>query len=340
MSLAIKMSESTQSKPSLFQEFRQDFALVWPRIPDKGLFLGLLALWLLIFQFIGNSTFGYVDSPSLFVWLSQCYNHANSDDSHGNLIPFIVLGLLWWKRNDFFGLEPRVWWPGLGILAVSMILHILGYSIQQQRVSAVALFLGGFSLIALVWGWKVARTCLFPYFLFAFSIPTSAVLEPLTIPLRSISTDISVVICRHFLGIPVIQEGVQLIDPKGGYHYEVAAACSGIRSLITLTAVTTVYGFLTLPGIWRRGIMVLSALPLALLGNVLRLVTIIVAAQTFGQAAGDFVHEWFGFVSFAIALGGMALLGKWLRPRESQAGHPPTPPLERSASDAALTPQN
>ncbi len=73
-------------------EFKKEFAAVWPRITNKPFFFALLAAWLLLFHFIGNSSFGYYKTPSLLRWMFNTYNEANSDDSHGLLIPFAVLG--------------------------------------------------------------------------------------------------------------------------------------------------------------------------------------------------------------------------------------------------------
>jgi exosortase len=230
----------------------------------------------------------------------------------------VVLGLLWWKREQIAAAPRSLWWPGLLGLALAMALHILGYAAQQPRVSVIALLGGIYALVATVWGWPVARRIFFPYVLLIFCVPLGDLVEPITVPLRQFSTDLTVFIVRHGLGIPVLREGVQLLDPKGVYQYEVAAACSGINSLITLLVLTSVYGFITFTRGWKRLVMVSLALPLALAGNVARLVSIIVAAEAFGREAGDFVHEWFGFLTFALALGVMLLVGNWLR--ESNPG--------------------
>src|SRR5262249_34946830 len=78
--------------------FRSDFEAFWRGMPDKGLFFGLLAAWLALFHFLGNATLGYTKTDSLFGWLRYCYS-INPDDWHGNIIPFVVLGLFWWKRE-------------------------------------------------------------------------------------------------------------------------------------------------------------------------------------------------------------------------------------------------
>jgi exosortase/archaeosortase family protein len=110
------------------------------------------------------------------------------------------------------------------------------------------------------------------------------------------------------------------MDPRGAYAYEVAAECSGIHSLIALLALTTIYGFITFSRLWKQLLVVCLAGPLALVNNVFRLVSIMIAAEAFGPKAGKFVHEWFGFVTFAMALGLLLAVGHWLgEPRLAKA---------------------
>ncbi len=307
------MGETNPKAATALDELREELPGVWRAIPRKGLFFTLLGAWLALFHLLGNPTFGYVATPSLLGWLNMAYSRSGSEDSHGPLMPLVVLGLLWWRRRRLAEVPTAVWWPGLGALAGAGLLHGLGFAVQQPRVSAVAMLLGVYALVATVWGWALARAIAFPMVLLVFCVPVGDLAEPLTVPLRQFSTDVTVVVTRHVLGIPVWQEGVQLLDPKGQYHYEVAAACSGINSLITLLVLTSVYGFVSFQTPWKRLVMVALALPLAVMGNVLRLVSIIVAAEGFGRAAGDFVHEWFGFVTFGVGVAAMLAVGHWLR---------------------------
>jgi len=110
------------------------------------------------------------------------------------------------------------------------------------------------------------------------------------------------------------------------FRYEVAAACSGLRSLIAILALATIYGFMTFETGWKRFLVVLSAFPLAVIGNVLRLLCIIIAAEVSGQAAGNYVHESaiFSLLPYVPAVIGMMLLGRWLKGRPIE----PVLPLE------------
>src|SRR5580658_919533 len=76
-------------KPS--PDWWQDTVECWHRLPNKAFFFGLLAAWLVLFQFLGNSILGYIHSSSLFVVLLNYYNNPNADDSHGIFIPFLVV---------------------------------------------------------------------------------------------------------------------------------------------------------------------------------------------------------------------------------------------------------
>ena len=142
-----------QPANGILEDFRIQLADCWQRLPNKGLFCVLLVAWLSLFHFLGNSTVGYIPTPSLLSWMSAAYGStgdaAARDDSHGKLIPFLVLGLFWLKRKRLLALPLRTWTPGLLVVALALGLHLLGYMVQQPRISIVALFVGiyGLSLI-------------------------------------------------------------------------------------------------------------------------------------------------------------------------------------------------
>ncbi len=279
-------SVNASKDESRLDEFRRELGVVWRAMPGRWLFFVLLAGWVVLFELVGNPTFGYVKTSSLFRWLYNVWTYPGSEDSHGPLIPLVVLALLWWKRKTLLAVEKRLWLPGLIPLALAVVLHVAGYLVQQPRISVVA-FLGGlYALVMTVWGWRFAMACLFPLALLVFSVPMGSVIEPLTIPLRLISTKVALFVVRDLLGIHVLAEGVIIMDPAGSYQYEVAAPCSGIHSFIAMLALTIIYGFITFKTAWRRAVIAALALPLALLGNVLRLVCIIVGAEAFGREAG------------------------------------------------------
>jgi exosortase len=306
------MAEKSAIPLSSFEAFRQELAQCLRQLPRKGIFLVLLALWIALFQFFGNSTLGYINTGSLFRWLWVDYNAVGTEDSHGPFVPLVVLGLFWWKRKEWSTLPTQVWAPGLIGLSLAVVLHVIGYGIQQPRVSVVAFIMGIFALMGLVWGKGWLRVSFFPFILLVFCLPVGELAEGVSFPLRLISTKMSVVICRWVLGLDVIRDGVTILDAKGAYSYNVDVACSGIRGLITLLALTTIYGFSTFRKSWKRGLFVLLAAPLALAGNVARITTVVMTREAFGASPAHVVHEWFGFVTFASALVVVLVLGHWL----------------------------
>ena len=291
----------------------------WRRLPNKGLFFALLAAWLAVFHFFGNSLLGYIHSPSLFTSLYAAYNNPNpaSDDSHGNFIPFLVVGLFWWKRRELLALPLQIWWGGLLILVAGMVLHVLGYALQQPRLSIVALFTGIYGLMGLAWGREWLRKSVFPFFLFVFSIPLGGQADAITFPLRLLVCQLVELVAQWVLGIDVIRMGTQLFDPLGAYQYDVAPACSGIRSLIAIFLLATVYGFITFRSPWKRLLLMASAFPLAVLGNLARMLFIIVAAEIGGQKWGNYIHEssLFSLIPYIPAIIGLLVIGRWMEKR-------------------------
>jgi exosortase len=309
----------------------QDTLDCWRRLPNKLFFFLLLAAWLALFQFLGNSILGYIHTPSLFSWMHEAYRNGGSanDDAHGNFIPFLVVGLFWWKRRELLASSFTIWWPGLLILITGMVLHIFGYVLQQPRISIVALFTGIYGLMGLAWGREWLRKSFFPFFLFAFSIPLGAQAKFITVPLQLLVSWL-VVGVAHVLGIGVMQDGVRLIDPSGTYQYEVAAACSGMRSLIAIFLLATAYGFFVFRSSWKRLFLMALALPLAVLGNLTRMLFIIIAAEIGGQEWGNYVHESgiFSLVPYLPAIIGLLVVGRLMEKRwgtdeaAGQGGHP------------------
>ena len=313
-----------QTKPAL-ANWRTDTIQCWHRLPNKAFFFALLAAWGLLFQFWGNSILGYVHTSSLFEWLYNSYNlsgEAGEDASVGNLIPFLVVGIFWWKRKELLALPLNLWSPGIWLLSAALLLHIVGYVVQQPFVSVVALFAGIYALMGLAWGREWLKHSAYPFFLFIFSMPLTAHLNFILFPLQLFICWL-VEMVAHIVGINVLREGTQLMDPSGAYGYDVAAACAGMRSLIAVFLLATVYGFAAFRSPGKRIFLMALALPFAVLGNMLRLLAIIIAAEMGGQNAGNYVHEGgpFGIISllpYVPGIIGLLWVGRWLEKREEK----------------------
>ena len=327
-----------QSTNGILEDFRIDFLECWNRLPNKGFFLVLLAAWLALFQFLGNSTLGYIKTSSLLSWMHETYQPSvdagATDDSHGQWIPFVVLGLFWWKRKLLMALPLKAWWPGLLLLGLALGLHLLGYMGQQPKISIIALFAGVYALMGLAWGRQWLRESFFPCILFAFCVPLGWSAITITFPLRVLVCRLVEWVCGYLLAIDVRVEGTSIMDPTGRFSYEVAAACSGMRSLITMLAFAVIYAMVSFRTWWKRGLLMASALPLAVLGNLVRMLSIVIAAEIGGQEWGNRIHEGgpmgvFVLLLYIPAFAGLLLLGHWLR----------EPPLPAAGAAKAETPR-
>ena len=330
------MSENAQAEPvkgpagaSSLSGFFDEATDIWRRLPHKFLFLILMVAWVALFRFYGNATLGYVRTPSLFEWARGVYSWRE-DDQFGLYMPLAVILFLWVKRKELAEVCPKIWWPALGYFAFAVILHFASFRVQQARISMLAFILGLHALIGLLWGREAMRRTIFPIFLLLFSIPFGSLADPITFNLRVFVTKVSVAISHTGLGIDVYRDGSQIYGPNGHALYDVAPACSGMRSLVAMSALSVIYAFLNFGSPWRRFVLIACSLPLAVISNVVRVTTVIIVGDAFGENAGAMIEQKFGFVTFLTAILGMMAIGWLLSERKST----PSPPAARETLEA------
>lgn len=294
----------------------------------------------LLFQFAGNSTRGYIGSSSLFYWWGFQWVNPGSETEHG----LLVLGLSLWLLVRNLRCEPAAPGPpgaALRVAALAMasglLLHALGFVAEQARVSILGLLLFAWGIAGLAGGARGARAAAFPAAFMVFAIPLNA-LDSVGFWLRMGVVGASASIA-HAVGIGVLVNGTQLLSPDGRYDYDVAAACSGVRSLMALAALSVLVGYLWFRPRWLLALMLGLSFPLVFVGNVARIVSIVVAAQLWGRAWGDRVHDFMGYGVFAIVLGGLlgvaALVGRvrpgWTSRQDAPPPGEPGPPPRAGA---------
>jgi len=267
----------------------------------------------LVWQFWGNAVRGYIDTSSVFWWWGWQWFNPDSETQHGPII-LALAGWVFWRnlkqaegdgRRQDSSLVPAIiaMVGGLGI-------HLLGYAVQQTRISIFALLIFSWGVVRLAGGVKWGRAAAFPLALLLFAVPMGA-LDAVGFHLRVVVIATTEVLVNA-IGIEVVRNGTQLFSPDGGYQYDVAAACSGVRSLMALLALSALVGYLGLrSNRWRLGVFLL-AFPLTVVGNVVRISGIVLAGEWLGQEAGEFLHDWAGFVVFLVVLGGVQVAVNWL----------------------------
>jgi len=261
----------------------------------------------MVFHFFGNSTLGYVHSASLFRWWFGQWIDAAAETQHGWLILGLSVWLFWRNLGIVFGSLGNsairdLQWSAAAMMG-GLLLHALGFAVQQARISILGLLGFSWGVLALAGGARWRSAAAFPLAFMVFAIPLN-VLDSVGFWLRLWVIKASSGIA-HTFGIGVLQSGTQLLAPDGRYQYDVAAACSGVRSLMALAALSLLVGYLNFRSWWLRAFVFLLCFPLVYLGNVARITSIIFAAQWGGQAWGERTHAWMGFIVFAIVLGGV-----------------------------------
>jgi exosortase len=263
-----------------------------------------------VFQFFGNSARGYINTPSLFWWWASHWADPQAESEHGWLI--LAISACLFARNLWLSKMTQTselaWRPLVAMLA-GFALHLLGYVMQQGRISIGGLLLFGWGVLALAGGRRWGRAALFPLAFLLFAIPLN-VLDTVGFYLRLGVIDTAWHLAQ-FVHIDVIRNGTQLLSPDGSYQYDVAAACSGMRSLMALAALSLLLGYLNFRSWWWRALIGLLCFPYAFLGNVARIFSIIAAAAWRGQGAGEMTHRVMGVGVFVIVLG-LVQMTVWL----------------------------
>lgn len=308
----------------------QELRSLWDSLPHKAAFGLVVAAWLALFHFLGNSTLGYIQTESMFGWLQAVYEGGakqGRDDELGLMIPWLVGALVVMRRAELTAIPKEPWAPALALVPVGLALHISGYLVQQTRLGVLGFLVGLYGIMGMYWGRAWMRGIAFPYLLFLFCVPISVFLDTLTHGLRLLSTFLSTSFCDWVLNMKLERAGTIVAQKASaatqGFRFDVAPACSGIRSATVVLLLTVTFAFLNFRSAWRRIFLILLSPAFAVLANVIRLIVVFAVAEAAGQAAGEAVETKFGFATFLIALGCVFLVARWLR--EPEAAVPPSP---------------
>jgi len=247
----------------------------------------------------------------------------STDDnySHGFFIVPLALYFAWERRRAIAAAPVRPSLLGLVIVAASLFLLVaglLGAELFLSRVSIIGTLAGA---ILFLFGWPMLRIVFFPLAFMLLMIPLPAIIfNKIAFPLQLLASHVGEYTISS-LDIPILREGNVLILANA--TLEVAEACSGIRSLVSLFTLGIVFGYFVDRRIWVRAVIALSAIPVAILANGLRVASAGIAAHNFGSAGVEgLFHEFSGWVVFVLAFlmmfGLQRLLQRFLPPPRVQ----------------------
>jgi len=236
---------------------------------------------------------------------------SNPDYSHGYIIPPIAVFLFWreWKRFVSEISRGTLWGVVLIVAALAAYLVSIRAGVFMTQGYSFVLLLFGVSLF--IFGGRATSRVWFPIAYLVFMLPIPPFL------LHVVSFQLKVFAARSGsaiafkLGVPLVRSGMTIHLPAGSLR--IANPCSGLRSLIALVALGALFAYLTRGSLWKRVVLFLSAVPLAVGANMLRIAVLCIVASAFGiDAALGFFHDFSGFLLFVVAFVGLLVVRKVL----------------------------
>lgn len=222
----------------------------------------------------------------------------DDDMGHGFFVPAVALYIVWLKRHEMVACVPN-WWALvlLAYAAVQLYVATLGVELYLARTSLILAIAGGVLLLA---GTENLKRLILPLFLLFFMVPLPAIIyNQITFPLQLFASRVAET-SLMLLGIPVLRDGNILELPS--QRLSVVEACSGIRSLLSLTFLSLVYGYLFDNRPWMKWALLVLTVPIAIVVNAMRVTITGVLSEVNPQLAEGFFHTAEGWIVFIMAL--------------------------------------
>ena len=223
------------------------------------------------------------------------------DFSHGFLVPIFAAYLVWTKRTALLETKIAPTWSGIALVFLGLavlLLGVYGAELFLSRISLVILLAG---LVLGFGGWQLLKELRFPLLVLLLAIPIPfIVFNEITLPLQTLASKLASALLPLF-GVPVLREGNVIELPA--MKLEVAEACSGIRSLMSLFTLAVFYGYFLDKSNLRRVLLALASIPIAIAANALRILGTGLCVQYWDpDKALGFFHEFSGWVIFLVSL--------------------------------------
>ena len=239
--------------------------------------------------------------------------------SHGFLIPFITIWLLWSRRDAIRASIGQPSWTGLALIAVAAAMHIVGELSALYILSQLGFIVALIGIVLGFGGFPLLKVTFIPIVFLLFAIPVPYFIDAvLSFQLQLISSQLGTFFIRLFQ-IPVFLQG-NVID-LGTYKLQVVEACSGLRYLYPLMSLGFLAAYLFQAPFWQRAIVFLSTIPITILMNSFRIGVVGVMVDNFGpQDADGFLHMfegWVIFIACSAILIAEIMVFAWFGPKKS-----------------------
>jgi exosortase len=260
---------------------------------------------------------GFIYYP-VAIWMWERWFAADSYFGHGLFIPIVSLVLIWFKRQELLKARIINTKSGFWLLIFGIFLYIASSYTRIYFTSAYSLIIVITGIILYLFGKEVTRIIIFPLFFTLFMIPAPmSLIATSTLRMKLLAAHISVLIVQ-ILGIPVLREGSSVY--MSNTSVVVGDPCSGLKSLISLSALAVLYLYIIKASYFKKFIIFLISIPIAIIANIIRTTATILIANHYGNEIieNDFLHKGFGLMVFIIAFMGLFLVGRILGCQVSQ----------------------
>jgi len=236
---------------------------------------------------------------------------------HGFFIPLVSLFILWQRRNLFREIKISTDNVGLIIVVAGLIMHLICAALKVYFISGVSFVFVLFGLVLFFFGREVGRNLIFPIFFLLAMIPLPGMLiAGLTIKLKLFAAQASVFLLNN-VGFKSLLDGSTIRMPAS--YLMVEAPCSGLRSLISLLTLGLLFSYALKSSYLKKGILLISAVPIALATNILRITMLAAINDLYGEKiAMGFFHDFSGFLVFALAFLGLYSVGNTLKAKNEK----------------------
>lgn len=245
------------------------------------------------------------------IWMWDRWFARDSYYSHGILIPFVTIFLIWQKKDELASVKKVKSNWGMVLIIAGMLTHMFGSLMRVYFISGFSMLIVLIGLILFFYGMAVFKKILFPISFLIFMIPVPLVIiTNISFKMKIFAAKIAASALNN-AGIPAVREG-SLIRMQ---HAQVVVddVCSGLRSLISLMALGSIFSYWMRSSMAKRYILFLTTIPIAIATNVARIIFLSVIAEVWGaQYAGGFIHDASGFLVFALAFVLLYMMGKIL----------------------------
>ncbi len=240
--------------------------------------------------------------------LYSLVNHwmIDEDMGHGFFVPVIAGYIAWQKRAELAAAPLKSNWFGLVILAMAAAQSIVGTLGAELFVSRTAFLFSVIGTVLYMGGMPAIKVLSFPLFLLFFMIPIPAIIyNQITFPLQLLASRVAE-FALSAIGIPVLRDGNVLELPS--QKLSVVEACSGIRSLLSLSFLSMVYGFFFDNKAWMKWWLLIATVPIAITANACRVTLTGILSEINTEYASGVYHSASGWVVFMVALVFLAIV--------------------------------